>query len=75
MSILRKHRNDIDNDLNFVNAIYEICLPIDHFRVTLTEIFASSKLIHLLIQILNKNAAFNLSKYATVVITFFLILD
>ena len=64
ISILEKHKDEIGNDLNFVNAIYEICFSMT--QQSLINNLTSSKLIHLLIQIMNKNAAFNLIKYALV---------
>jgi hypothetical protein len=64
VSILQKHKEEIGNDLNFVNAIYEICLSMT--EQSLINILTTSKLIHLLIQVMNTNAGFNLSKYATV---------
>jgi hypothetical protein len=63
VSILTKHANEIKFDLNFVDAIFDICLSISNAGL----IDISSNLLILLLFNLNQNATFDLIKHSRVI--------
>ena len=65
MSILTKHANEIKFDLNFVDAIFDICLSISN--AGLIDILISSNVLILLLFNLNQNATFDLIKHSRVI--------
>ena len=58
ISILTKHTNELKYDLNFVDAIFDICLSISN--AGLIDILISSNVLILLLFNLNQNATFDL---------------
>ena len=64
ISILLKHANEIKYDLNFVDALFDICLSISISGFV--EILKESTLLILLLFNINQNATFDLIKHSKV---------